>query len=99
MMKKQIALEKAKHLCPATDGPTKAHIGGNAIGSSSTVYIEDKLVCRKGDELMCNSPNRDKITGGSSSVLIEGQPVARIGDTTGHGGTIIFGGSVTVFTP
>ncbi|MEM7571266.1 MAG: PAAR domain-containing protein [Bacteroidota bacterium] len=94
-MKKQIALAAAAHICPAFDG-SKAHVGGNATGNSSTVYVENRLVCRTGDELACQSSNKNKITGGSGSVFIEDQPVARIGDSTAHGGTIIAGGSITV---
>ncbi len=95
-MGKQIALEKAYHTCPASDG-NKPHIGGNATSNSSSVYIENKLVCRKGDELSCNSPKKDKICSGSGSIFIEGAPIARIGDSTEHGGTVTVGGSVTVF--
>jgi len=39
----------------------------------------------QGDKLVCTGPS-DTITGGSTSVLINGKAVARMGDSTAHGG-------------
>jgi uncharacterized Zn-binding protein involved in type VI secretion len=43
-----------------------------------------------GDMALCVGPP-DVIILGSMTVLINGQPAARIGDLTAHGGTIILG--------
>jgi len=44
----------------------------------------------QGDKLVCTGPS-DTITGGSTSVLINGKAVARMGDSTAHGGKIVAG--------
>jgi uncharacterized Zn-binding protein involved in type VI secretion len=43
-----------------------------------------------GDMLVCVGPP-DVIVGCSATVLIAGQPAARIGDATAHGGVIVAG--------
>ncbi|MBV9118839.1 MAG: PAAR domain-containing protein, partial [Acetobacteraceae bacterium] len=45
---------------------------------------------RVGDMLTCVGPP-DTIILGSFTVLVSGQPAARMGDTTAHGGVIVFG--------
>jgi uncharacterized Zn-binding protein involved in type VI secretion len=40
--------------------------------------------------LVCTGPP-DVIVKGSATVLIGGKPAARMGDSTGHGGTIVAG--------
>jgi len=45
---------------------------------------------RVGDQLTCVGPP-DIVAKGSATVNIGGQPAARMGDTTAHGGTIVLG--------
>jgi uncharacterized Zn-binding protein involved in type VI secretion len=45
---------------------------------------------RVGDMATCVGPP-DVIAKGSSKVMIGGQPAARMGDTTAHGGVIVMG--------
>lgn len=45
---------------------------------------------RVGDQALCVGPP-DVIVAGSGTVLIEGMPAARLGDSTAHGGTIALG--------
>jgi len=45
---------------------------------------------RVGDMCTCTGPP-DMIAMGSSRVMIGGQPAARMGDTTAHGGVIVLG--------
>jgi len=45
---------------------------------------------RGGDMLTCVGPP-DVIALGSFTVMVGGQPAARLGDMTAHGGTIVLG--------
>jgi len=45
---------------------------------------------RVGDMLTCVGPP-DVIALGSFTVMVGGQPAARLGDMTAHGGTIVLG--------
>lgn len=78
------------HTCPAYDGDDP-HVGGPVQSGSSNVFIENKMSCRVGDQMRCNSPSVDTVTKGSSSVFINGKAAARIGDTSAHGGRIVEG--------
>jgi uncharacterized Zn-binding protein involved in type VI secretion len=55
-----------------------------------TVLIEDLPAARVGDMATCVGPP-DVIVLGSFTVTIGGQPAARIGDITAHGGVIVLG--------
>jgi uncharacterized Zn-binding protein involved in type VI secretion len=50
---------------------------------------------RVGDMALCVGPP-DVIALGSFTVIIMGQPAARIGDTTAHGGKIILGAPTVI---
>lgn len=52
-------------------------------------------VARKGDsvQLYCNRNHTTSISGGSSTVFVNGIPAARVGDAVGNGGD--FSGSIT----
>jgi len=45
---------------------------------------------RVGDMCVCVGPP-DAIAMGSMTVLVNGRPAARVGDSTVHGGTIVLG--------
>ena len=79
------------HVCPlATPGtPPIPHVGGPILPPCCpTVLIEGKPAARMGDMALCVGPP-DTILMGSTSVMIGGQPAARLLDPTVHGGKIV----------
>jgi uncharacterized Zn-binding protein involved in type VI secretion len=82
------------HICPAATGPVP-HVGGPIVSPGApTVLIGELPAARLGDIVTCAGPPSAVIKG-SASVLISGQPAARMTDNTAHGGVIV-GGSPTV---
>lgn len=78
------------HTCPMVTGVVP-HVGGPIIPPCApTVLIGGLPAARVTDKCICAGP-LDMIVKGSASVLIMGQPAARIGDMTTHGGVIITG--------
>jgi uncharacterized Zn-binding protein involved in type VI secretion len=78
------------HTCPMSTGPVP-HVGGPIIGvGAPTVLIGMLPASVVGDTLVCVGPP-DSAIKGSATVLICGKPAVRMGDTTAHGGTIVFG--------
>ena len=79
------------HTCPmVTPGtPPVPHVGGPILPPCCpTVMIEFMPAARVGDMALCVGPP-DTIAKGSVSVTIGGQPAARLGDLTVHGGVIV----------
>ncbi len=79
------------HVCPmVTPGvPPIPHVGGPILPPCCpTVLIEFLPAARVGDMALCVGPP-DVIAMGSTSVIIGGQPAARLGDPTAHGGSIV----------
>jgi uncharacterized Zn-binding protein involved in type VI secretion len=84
-----------QHACPAANGP-QPHVGGPIIGPGvPTVMIAGAPAAVVGDMCFCTGPPAP-IAMGSTKVLIGGKPAARLGDQTGHGGTITGPGAQTV---
>lgn len=78
------------HICPMETGPVP-HVGGPITGPGCpTVLIQDLPAARVGDLLTCVGPP-DTIISGSVTVLINGQPAARMTDPCSHGGVIVMG--------
>lgn len=78
------------HVCPMVTGLVP-HVGGPIIGPCApTVLIGALPAARITDMCVCVGPP-DVIIKGSVSVIIFGQPAARIGDNTVHGGVIVLG--------
>jgi uncharacterized Zn-binding protein involved in type VI secretion len=77
------------HTCPLVTG-TVPHVGGPITVGAPTVRIGMLPAARLGDPLICAGPP-DTIAKGSISVIIAGQPAARLGDMTAHGGVISVG--------
>ena len=78
------------HVCPMVTG-TVPHVGGPLLpGSNSTVLIGGLPASIVGDNCVCVGPP-DTLSVGSSTVLIAGSPAVRMGDATGHGGTVVLG--------
>nr|WP_280140355.1 PAAR domain-containing protein [Microbulbifer marinus] len=67
------------------------HVGGPILSPGGpTVMIGGLPSATAGSSCTCVGPP-DSIVMGSTTVLIEGKPAARMGDTTAHGGTIVAG--------
>ena len=78
------------HTCPMVTGLVP-HVGGPIAGPCApTVLIGARPSARVTDLCVCVGPP-DMIVRGSRSVIIQGMPAARIGDTTVHGGVIVVG--------
>lgn len=80
------------HLCPMqTPAPIPIpHVGGPILPLPSTVLIGSIPAATVGQMCLCVGVP-DTIVKGSMTVLINQKPAARMGDLTGHGGTIIMG--------
>ena len=81
------------HTCPMqTPGvPPIPHVGGPIVGPGvPTVLIQSLPAAVIGDSAVCVGPP-DTISKGSATVMVGGKPAARMGDLTGHGGTIVAG--------
>ncbi|MFY2510000.1 PAAR domain-containing protein [Vibrio pectenicida] len=80
------------HMCPMqTPAPVPIpHVGGPILPLPTTVLIGYLPAATIGQMCVCIGPP-DTIIKGSSTVLINNKPAARMGDTTAHGGTIIMG--------
>jgi uncharacterized Zn-binding protein involved in type VI secretion len=78
------------HVCPGFTGPVP-HVGGPIIGPCvPNVLIGALPAAVLGDNCVCVGPP-DTIVKGSATVMISSKPAARIGDTCGHGGSIVLG--------
>ncbi len=91
MAGKPAATVGSNHSCPMCSGITP-HVGGPITQGSPDVFINDKPVARIGDICTCNG-GPDTIVTGNSTVLINGLPIACVGDQTSHGAVIISGSS------
>ena len=78
------------HLCPMVTGIVP-HVGGPVVAPSApTVLIAGLPAAGLGSMCVCVGPP-DTIVKGSATVMAGGRPLARMGDTTAHGGTIVLG--------
>jgi uncharacterized Zn-binding protein involved in type VI secretion len=66
------------------------HVGGPIAIGCPTVLIGNMPVAGVGSMCICVGPP-STVVKGSATVLAGGKPVARMGDTTAHGGTIAIG--------
>ncbi|MCE0557544.1 MULTISPECIES: PAAR domain-containing protein [unclassified Motilimonas] len=81
------------HVCPMLTPavPPIPHVGGPVVGPGvPNVLIGNIPAAVMGDMCVCVGPP-DSIVKGSMTVLVSNRPVARMGDTTAHGGTIVVG--------
>jgi uncharacterized Zn-binding protein involved in type VI secretion len=75
---------------PAVPAPIP-HVGGPIAGPGApSVLIGGLPAAKVGDLAVCVGPP-DAIVKGSATVKVMGQPAARMGDKTAHGGTITMG--------
>ncbi len=78
------------HVCPMVTGIVP-HVGGPIlVPATPTVLIAMLPAAGMGSTAVCVGPP-DTIVKGSMTVLVGKKPLARMGDTCAHGGTIILG--------
>lgn len=78
------------HVCPMVT-VLVPHVGGPILPPGApTVMIANMPAANVGSMCTCVGPPAP-IVMGSMTVMIGGKPAARMGDPTGHGGTIIMG--------
>jgi uncharacterized Zn-binding protein involved in type VI secretion len=78
------------HVCPMVTGIVP-HVGGPILPPAAITVLTGMLPqARVGDMCVCIGPP-DVIALGSFTVIVMGQPAARMGDMTAHGGSIILG--------
>ena len=78
------------HVCPMVT-VLVPHVGGPISGPGCPTVLIGKLpAARATDMAVCVGPP-DTIAKGSGTVLIGKMPAARLGDTCGHGGTVVAG--------
>lgn len=71
--------------------PPVPHVGGPIVGPGVPTVLIGKLPAAvMGDMCTCVG-QPDTIIKGSATVFIGGKPVARMGDSTAHGGVIVAG--------
>lgn len=77
------------HTCPMVTGIVP-HVGGPILIGCFTVLTGSLPQARVTDMCVCVGPP-DMINKGSATVRVCGQPAARMGDMTTHGGVIVLG--------
>ncbi|HEY4118366.1 MAG TPA: PAAR domain-containing protein [Byssovorax sp.] len=78
------------HVCPKVEPGPVPHVGGPVVTGEPTVLIGFLPAARVTDALVCVGPP-DKVSQGSSNVIIGNQEAARLGDSCEHGGKIVIG--------
>lgn len=80
------------HVCPKVEPGPVPHVGGPIVGPPTPpiVMIGFMPAAVVGHMCVCVGPP-DSISAGSSKVKIGNKPAARMGDSCGHGGTIVVG--------
>jgi uncharacterized Zn-binding protein involved in type VI secretion len=77
--------------------PPIPHVGGPISGPCApNVLIGNMPAAVLGDMCVCVGPP-DTISAGSSKVMINNKPAARMGDATAHGGKIVVGFPTVMF--
>lgn len=78
------------HVCPAVTGLVP-HVGGPVSGPGALTVLTGGLAqARITDMCVCVGPP-DVIVRGATTVIVSGQPAARVGDSTAHKGVIVVG--------
>lgn len=78
------------HVCPMVTGVVP-HVGGPVLPPGGvTCLIGCMPAARSADMCTCVGPP-DSIVKGSGTVMVSNMPLARMGDTTSHGGSIVLG--------
>lgn len=78
------------HVCPMVTGVVP-HVGGPISSPSAPTVLIGKLpAAGMGSLAVCVGPP-DTVVKGSATVMASKKPLARMGDTCAHGGTIVLG--------
>lgn len=88
-MPKPAAFLGSLHVCPAVT-VIVPHVGGPVIGTAATVLVMGPPAATIGDMAVCVGPP-DTVAAASGTVMAQGKPMARMGDSCAHGGTIVLG--------
>jgi uncharacterized Zn-binding protein involved in type VI secretion len=89
MLGKPAARVGDAHACPMAD--PKPHVGGPIVGpGAATVLIGGQAAALAGDQCICAGPV-DLILPSQSRVIVLNRPIAKLGDLTAHGGSILSG--------
>lgn len=87
-----VSLKGHHHTCPMVEPGPKPHVGGPVSDPGQDFVTVDGIpVAVVGGTCICQAGPPDPIAGGSSMLSVDGKPVARVGDPTGHGGRIVEG--------
>ena len=81
------------HVCPmVTPGvPPIPHVGGPILPPGQPTVLVGSMPAAKATSMcVCVGPP-DLVAMGSVTVLVGSMPAARLGDPSGHGGTIVLG--------
>lgn len=74
----------------------KTSHGGTVVGGAPTASTLNKKIARVGDKVTCPKCGQNTIATGDNTMIIMGHPVARQGDKTACGATLISSQSVSV---
>lgn len=74
----------------------KTSHGGTVVSGCTTATTHNKLIARVGDKVTCPQCGSNTIATGDDTMIVMGHPVARHGDKTACGATLISSQSVTV---
>lgn len=85
------------HICPLLN-PMVMPTGGPIITASPNVVTMGLPQARVNDICLCTTPP-DTIALGSFTVMVNGQPAARLGPLTSNGGVIILGAMTVLIGP
>ncbi len=77
------------HVCPLFTGPVP-HVGGPIVMGAPTVLVGCMPQSQATNPCVCVGPP-DMVAMGSATVLVCNLPAARLGDPSGHGGSIVLG--------
>lgn len=74
----------------------KTSHGGTVVEASTVSDTGGMGIARVGDKTMCPAHGSSPIVSGDVSCIVDGQPVARHGDMTACGATLIAGQQATI---
>lgn len=78
------------HTCPASSGPVP-HVGGAVLSTPTPTVLADGLPLAGAGSLAGCVGALGVVITGSATVLVGGQPAARMGDAMAHGGVLVSG--------
>jgi uncharacterized Zn-binding protein involved in type VI secretion len=74
----------------------KTSHGGAVLDASSHSDIAGSGIARMGDKVSCPKHGNNTIASGDTTMIVDGKPVARHGDKTACGATLIAGQQTTI---